>query len=162
MPKKHEKVVIDEPSLSVPVHVATDEEIEEKTKKLKIVSTKKKYSDTIGNIINHKTQQDNRSVPVKVTYTIIPSEQRTMRNILTRAEYTRVLSVRSTHIENSAKVFVDTTGLTTSIDIARKEIIEKKCPLSILRLICNDENGNCIYEKWHVNELTLFDSIAVS
>lgn len=78
-------------------------------------------------------------------------EDRITSEVMTKFELTEVISIRAKQIENDISViFVDVENLTDPIEIAKKEIIEKKCPLSIVRMITDK-----IAEKWHVNEMAI-------
>ena len=53
---------------------------------------------------------------------------------LTKFEKIRVLGARATQISEGAPSTVDATGLTDAMDIAKKELREKKLPLVIQRV----------------------------
>ena len=67
---------------------------------------------------------------------------------MTTYEYSKVLGVRANHISNGAPIFTDIGHLTDPRDIAKKEINELLCPLSILR-----KHRNNTAECWTVNEM---------
>ena len=78
-------------------------------------------------------------------------EDRITSEVMTKYELAEVISIRARQLElNNNIVFVDVDNLTNPLDIAKKEILEKKCPLSIVRMITNN-----IAEKWHVNEMAI-------
>lgn len=53
---------------------------------------------------------------------------------LTKFEKIRVLGARATQISEGAPPTVDVTGLTDAMDIAKKELRERKLPLIIQRV----------------------------
>lgn len=82
--------------------------------------------------------------------TIVAPEDRITSDIMTVAEYCEVVGNRAKHIENSKNfiVFTNVEGETDPIKMAKKEIKDKRCPLSIIRMY-----GDRIGEVWEVNEL---------
>lgn len=91
--------------------------------------------------------------PVK-KITIVPPEDRITSDIMTVAEYCDVVGNRAKHIENSKNfvVFTDVEGETDPIEMAKKEIKDKRCPLSIIRMY-----GDRIGEIWEVNEMIVWN-----
>ena len=89
----------------------------------------------------------NRQTEIRIK--VVPAHERETSEIMTLFEYSSVLSTRATQIENNSIVYVDTTGLDNPVDIAKKEIMCKKCPLSIQR----DMEMNGTIEIWDVNEM---------
>ncbi len=77
-------------------------------------------------------------------------EDRVTSEVMTRFELCEIISIRAKQLEKGHKVFTDVGELTNPIDIARKEILDKKCPLSIRRMI-TDKVG----EKWQANEMAI-------
>ncbi len=53
---------------------------------------------------------------------------------LTKFEKIRVLGARATQISEGAPSTVDVTGLTDAMDIAKKELSERKLPMVIQRV----------------------------
>ena len=77
-------------------------------------------------------------------------EDRVMSEVMTKFELCEVISIRARQLEIDNTVFTDIGDLTDPLDIAKKEIRDKKCPLSIVRMLTDK-----ISEKWHVNELAI-------
>ncbi len=77
-------------------------------------------------------------------------EDRATSEVMTKFELCEVMSVRAKQLEKKNKVFTDVGDLTNPLDIAKKEILDKKCPLSIVRML-TDKIG----EKWQVNEMAI-------
>ncbi len=81
---------------------------------------------------------------------ITPEDKRITSDIMTLAEYTRVISERAQQIEHGATIFINIKSETNPIKIAEQEILEKKCPLNIHRYITRN-----ILEVWQVNEMCI-------
>ncbi len=77
--------------------------------------------------------------------------KRVTSEILTKFELTEVISHRAKQIENGGLSFTDVGELTDPIEIAKKEIQDKKCPLCIVRMLTD-----VVAEKWAVNELGIY------
>lgn len=86
------------------------------------------------------------------TQIIMHPANRITKAILSKFEYTEVISQRSKQIENGGRSFTDDKNLSDPIEIAKKEIADKKCPICIDRYLPND-----IIERWKVNELAIPD-----
>lgn len=78
-----------------------------------------------------------------------PSEYVTSE-IMTPSEYSYATSIRAKQIENDGVIFTDTGHLTDPIQIAEKEIADRKCPLSVIRMLTNT-----IGEKRSINDLVI-------
>ena len=85
---------------------------------------------------------------------IIPDEERMSSNYLTLEEETEARGIRVTQIEGGAPVFTDVEGFTDPIEMARKELLDKKSPLILIREMRRDKTGRYV-ELWKVNEMTL-------
>jgi DNA-directed RNA polymerase subunit K/omega len=88
-----------------------------------------------------------------VTY-IVPDDQRITSEIMMLEEYTEAVGIRATQIENGTPVFTDVTGYTDPIKMAKKEILDGKSPLKLVREMKQKENERWV-EVWKVNEMTL-------
>ena len=53
---------------------------------------------------------------------------------LTKFERVRLIGQRAEYLANGAPPMVDITGMTNALDIAEKELREKKIPLKVLRV----------------------------
>jgi DNA-directed RNA polymerase subunit K/omega len=82
----------------------------------------------------------------------VAPEDRMTSNIISKYEFARVLAVRAQQIERDNIVFTSIDGLIDAAEMAKKEIIDKKCPLAIVRRL-NDSQA----ELWPVNELMLLE-----
>lgn len=81
---------------------------------------------------------------------IIPKKNRISRPILTKYEKTRLLSIRIHQLNQGALAMVDTNNCKNSIEIANKELYEKKIPLTVQRPL-----GNNKFEEFKISELTI-------
>ncbi|ODV61748.1 DNA-directed RNA polymerase core subunit RPO26 [Ascoidea rubescens DSM 1968] len=78
----------------------------------------------------------------------IPREKRTTTPFMTKYERARILGTRALQISMNAPVLVDIDGETDPLQIAMKELAQKKIPLVIRRFL---PDGS--YEDWACNEL---------
>jgi len=81
---------------------------------------------------------------------IVPNKSRKTSEVITKFEFTDVVSNRAKQIEDGSKIFVDIKNESNPIKMAEMEIRMKSCPLSIRRMI----SGN-IAEIWEVNEMII-------
>jgi DNA-directed RNA polymerase subunit K/omega len=70
--------------------------------------------------------------------------------VMTKFEYCEIISIRSKQIENGSMPFTDVGNITNPIEIAKKEIEDKKCPLDIIRMLTDK-----VAEKWSVNDMAI-------
>ena len=70
--------------------------------------------------------------------------------VITKFEFTDVVSNRAKQIENGSPIFVDIKNESDPIKMAEMEIRMRSCPLSIRRII-----GNNICEIWDVNDMII-------
>ncbi len=92
----------------------------------------------------HKYHQIPESTEIKIVH---PSK-RVTSEYMTLYEYSIVVGTRATHIANGSILYTDPQGLFDPRDIAKKEINENKCPLSITRKV-----SPTMIEVWEVNEM---------
>ncbi|OKL59696.1 hypothetical protein UA08_05289 [Talaromyces atroroseus] len=78
----------------------------------------------------------------------IPNDQRTTTPYMTKYERARVLGTRALQISMNAPVLVDLEGETDPLQIAIKELNQKKIPLIIRRYLPDG-----YYEDWTCEEL---------
>lgn len=77
-------------------------------------------------------------------------EDRVTSEVMSKFEYTEAISIRAQQLQKGGKPFTDVGELTDPLEIAEKEIKDKRCPLDVVRMI-TDKIG----EKWHINELAI-------
>jgi DNA-directed RNA polymerase subunit K/omega len=118
-----------------------DEELDEDgdanniKKNIKNVINKNKVS-----FIDNELENDS-----KIQY-IIKNDDKITSNILTIYEMTELIGIRATQIANGAPIFTDIEYINDPIEMAKKEIINNKCPLYVKRYIGLDK-----YELWDPN-----------
>ena len=78
----------------------------------------------------------------------IPNDQRTTTPYMTKYEKARILGTRALQISMNAPVLVDLEGETDPLQIAIKELREKKIPLVVRRYMPDG-----YYEDWTCEEL---------
>ncbi|KAH0613083.1 uncharacterized protein H6S33_009463 [Morchella sextelata] len=78
----------------------------------------------------------------------IPDDKRTTTPYMTKYERARLLGTRALQISMNAPVLVDTGGETDPLQIALKELQEKKIPLVVRRYLPDG-----YYEDWTCDEL---------
>ncbi|KAL8851584.1 MAG: hypothetical protein Q9221_003516 [Calogaya cf. arnoldii] len=93
-----------------------------------------------------RSGQKNAAVPAKEKK--IPKDQRSTTPYMTKYERARVLGTRALQISMNAPVLVDIEGATDPLQIAIKELKEKKIPLVVRRYMPDGW-----YEDWTVEEL---------
>lgn len=79
---------------------------------------------------------------------IIKNDNKITSNILTIYEMSELIGIRATQISQGSPVFVDINYISDPIEMAKKEIINNKCPLYVKRYIGLDR-----YELWNPNEM---------
>ncbi len=109
-----------------------------------------------------KVQAGDEKIKPTISETIIimhPSQRMTIP-YMSIYEFTEVIAQRAAQLTNKNELrkepitFTDIGNLSDAIKIARKEILDKKCPLSIRRKISeNPYTHEIIVEEWSVNEL---------
>ena len=79
----------------------------------------------------------------------VPKEERTTPYIMTKFEFARIMEIRVTQIEYGSPILVDYTKDMTTLEIAIKELMNKKLNFTIRRYMF----GSGTVEEFHVNEL---------
>ena len=85
-------------------------------------------------------------------YYDVPEDEFKTSNVIQKSEYARVLAIRAQQISESH--ITTTYGLTDHIAIARKELKDGKCPLTVIREIPSGDKIVYI-EVWKVREMTI-------
>ncbi|KAG6161578.1 hypothetical protein E4U11_003325 [Claviceps purpurea] len=78
----------------------------------------------------------------------IPKDERTTTPYMTKFERARILGTRAMQISMNAPVLVDLEGETDPLEIALKELREKKLPMIVRRY-----HADGCYEDWSCDEL---------
>ncbi|OCK74735.1 RNA polymerase Rpb6 [Lepidopterella palustris CBS 459.81] len=93
-----------------------------------------------------KTEQKNTVKNMKEKR--VPNEKRSTTPYMTKYERARVLGTRALQISGNAPVLIDVEGMTDPLQIAIKELREKKIPLVVRRYLPDGW-----YEDWTCEEL---------
>lgn len=80
---------------------------------------------------------------------VVKPENRITSDHLNIYEYTSVVGTRATHIANGSIIYTSINNISDPREIAKKEIRENKCPLTIVRKLGNSNK----IELWEVNEM---------
>ncbi|CAI5759754.1 unnamed protein product [Candida verbasci] len=99
-----------------------------------------------GGINEQQAQQVPNIKPLKEL--AIPKEKRTTTPYMTKYERARILGTRALQISLNAPVLVDIEGETDPLQIAMKELAQRKIPLVIRRYL---PDGS--FEDWGCDEL---------
>ncbi|KAF6008017.1 subunit common to RNA polymerases I, II, and III [Brettanomyces bruxellensis] len=89
-------------------------------------------------------------IGVRPTPKPVPKEKRITTPYMTKYEKARILGTRALQIAMNAPVLVDIEGETDPLQIARKELAQKKIPLIVRRYLPDNS-----YEDWSVEELII-------
>lgn len=126
-----------------PVEEALDDEVadEEEMPELEAVSLalKEKY-------------EYNPIQRAKIIY--VRPKDRITSEVMTKFEYAEVVSIRAKQLEDDDQPFTDVGDLQDPIEMAKKEIADKKCPLSVVRNR-TVEGDTTIAELWQINEMAI-------
>ena len=78
----------------------------------------------------------------------IDKQKRISLPFITKYEKARIIGLRTQQLLNGSQALVDTRGLKSFLEIAEKELKDKKIPFIIKRNLPNNK-----YEYWKINEL---------
>lgn len=87
---------------------------------------------------------------------IVPPDSRMTSNIVSEFEMTMLTSIRAQQIDEGDDALVDCDDLKTGLARARRELMQRRCPLSLERgisTIIEDDKIVHIVEIWDVNEM---------
>ncbi len=83
---------------------------------------------------------------------VIPPDERRTSDMMSLFELAAVIGTRAQQIENGDISFCGDPSLSKAIDIAERELIERRCPLVIERTVFTSKD-DIFVEHWRVNEL---------
>lgn len=87
---------------------------------------------------------------MKTIVKVVPNNERMTSDIISNYELTEIIGIRTNEIEKGGPIFTDPEGLIKPELIAKKELLDKKCPLQVIRKL---PNGNI--EVWKCNEMAI-------
>lgn len=107
------------------------------------------YSNQIDNLENDATLEDFRTTYDRM---IDKNTQRRTIPFLTKYEKARIIGKRAMQISKGSPPLVEIGDIENPIDIAKKELMERKIPFIIRRPL---PDGS--YEDWRVDELRILE-----
>ena len=134
---------------------STDKSKDKKTKKstknpTKKITVEKINSEELPPLVSSKKERYEYKPIISNTSVIIHNSNRITPDCMSKFEFAEVISIRAVQIEKGGVCYTDVSALDDPREKARQEIIDKKCPLSICRML---KEG--VYEKFSVNELAI-------
>jgi DNA-directed RNA polymerase subunit K/omega len=96
--------------------------------------------------------------PFTITVIVVKPEKRKTSHIMSLFEMTEYISIRATQISQYNNCMVDTTGLTDPIDMAKRELMMRKCPLVLRRHVGYRKNkltgvAESYFEYWNPSNM---------
>lgn len=137
----------DSDSDSVPTEVI-DESFDDKNKLLSDESSEDEEETEIEGMDNVVLEEEENSTITEIYR--IPDNMRRTRATLTMGECTKVIGTRATHINKGGPVYTDITNLTSTENMALKELYDGRCPLILRRFL-----NNTTYERWSIRDMNL-------
>ena len=107
-------------------------------------------------IVNSKQTDNSINEKYNIIFTVddlkdkLNSKDRITKPFLTKYERARIIGYRAEQIASNTPPCVDIGNLTKAVDIAEKELIERKLPLIIKRTLPNGDT-----EYWKLEELEI-------
>lgn len=83
---------------------------------------------------------------------VLPKEEYKTSNVLSAFEMTEIINIRSAQIAKTNICMVGMGNLDNAIEIAKRELMERKCPL-VLQRLCGVVDEKLVYEYWNPNEM---------
>ncbi|QJX71387.1 DNA-directed RNA polymerase subunit 6 [Faustovirus] len=110
--------------------------------------------DTIDTF-QEDTLNNNRNIAEIV---VIPANERLMSDQLNKYETAEIINIRTYQISKDGIAFCDIEGLDNAVDIAKRELMRRQCPLMVRREsgreLSPDGKRVLIYvEDWNPNEM---------
>ena len=120
-------------------------EIVEQMKKNPTIKINKLYTG-ITDPIKYKILENMKDIEIY----IVPPDKLKTSDILQKPERTNIIGIRAQHIDTDAEPYIDIINEKTSIEIAERELKEKKNPFILLRKL---NKFTC--EAWDPNEMII-------
>lgn len=100
------------------------------------------------------------------TVVVVAPENRVTSNVMSLFEFAQIIAVRAKEITDGGICFTDVDGISKPEEMAKKELRDKRCPLTVVRhLYCSDNTAHItgdprqIVEHWPANEMTIAEFI---
>ena len=85
----------------------------------------------------------------------MPPEEHVTSDVLQLTEAAGLLAVRAKQIADTGKVFLaETAGLHDPVELARAELLARRCPLAVERAVGVLDNGDLLVERKDPNAMT--------
>jgi hypothetical protein len=166
MPPKKKQVVAEKINAKIEVDTDTEESENDSEDSAESdvpdVANTKQHVDTVVDLEDQDQELEvvhKEKEPIRKDYKIIvvKKENRITSDLMSAEEMTEAISERIRQLEKESIAFVDVSDLSDPASIAKREIMQRKCPLILRRCIgyTLDENGTqtSYYEYWDVNEM---------
>ena len=116
------------------------------------IGTEYNEQDTLTELPEDNYRETYEYIPqVRHEITYLTADNRKTSEVMTKFEYAEIISQRAVQIENGGVCYADNTDdISDPIQLAKKELIDKRCPLNIVRML-TDKVG----EVWSANELAI-------
>jgi DNA-directed RNA polymerase subunit K/omega len=114
-----------------------------------ILGLEKEQEDNVDDLTTPSAKVAKKE-PTGVPSKIVPSSKRRTRPIMTKFEYSYLISQRAVMIEHDSPLMIPETDFVNAIDIAKEETERKVNPIIIVRHL---PNGTI--EEWKCSELEL-------
>ena len=89
---------------------------------------------------------------------IVKPENRLTSNVMSKFEMTDYVSIRTAQIADYNNCMVDISGLDNPVDMAKRELMKRKCPLMLRRYVGRRQSSRgewvSYYEDWNPAEMT--------
>ena len=135
--KKKNKSLKDEDFIISDNEIEEDMEYEEDVEHEEDEEEEEEDEEEVENI--EESDDEDELINNNLELLVVKPENHISSNIMTSYEFARVLGDRARHIENGAPPYIDTKNMTSSIEIAYNEILQKKNPMTIIRKIGNNK-----------------------
>lgn len=86
---------------------------------------------------------------------VVPEDERVTDCRLQRGEMALVVAVRASQIAKGSAVFTDVGGLRDPVEMAKKELYDRQCPLVLRRAVGATPAGEPVVEDWCVRTMVL-------
>jgi len=86
---------------------------------------------------------------------VVPPDERVTDNRLHKSEASYIISMRAQQIAKHGTTFTEATGLHDPVAIAFKELLDRKCPFTLRRMVGTNPDGSRVVEEWNPREMVL-------
>lgn len=101
-----------------------------------------------------KTEKELNSERDVAKRLFVNPEDKITDNVLRPPELARILAITAELYSKNQISFTKLTNETNEEQVAIRMLLDRKCPLYLIRVIAENDNGDQICEKWDVNTMT--------